>query len=470
MDSPDIHHAQDLFHEGNRLAAAGDAAAAEARYREALALWPGFAEAYANLGLLLETRDADDEAQAAYECALALDIENAQTHQNLGVLLAKRKRLIEAETAYQRAIWFAPESAPAWSNLCALYGAMHRDAEAEGCARKALSIAPDYEKARFNLAYVLLRQGRWGEGWDLFESRDWYHALQQRLGLPRWLGEPLDGRRLLVGYEAGHGDMIQFSRYLALLRARGAGRVGLLCHPALKALFATLPGADALYAFDEAVPTDAWDAWVPLLSLPRLFDTRVDTVPAPTPYLQAAPERLARWAPRLPAPGAGLRVGLAWKGNPRFENDADRSLASLALLAPLAEVPGVQFVSLQKGAGEDEARNPPPGLSNLSIAPLGQDAQDFADTAAIIAPLDLVISVDTAAAHLAGALGRPCWLLLPHYLTDWRWLDARDDSPWYPGMRLFRQGPGEDWPAVIARVRDALIAWSGQVSPPGSTV
>lgn len=186
------------------------------------------------------------------------------------------------------------------------------------------------------------------------------------------------------------------------------------------------------------------------MRLPGLFDTRLDSIPAPIPYLKPQPELVRHWRERLPQ--QGLRVGLAWKGNPDFENDADRSLPSLMTLAPLAAVPA-HFVSMQKGRGEAEALQPPVGMSLHAIGP---QLSDFADTAAVIANLDLVISVDTAVAHLAGALGKPCWLLLPDYRCDWRWMTERSDSPWYPSMRLFRQTPGGGWAPVIEQVAAAL--------------
>ena len=243
--------------------------------------------------------------------------------------------------------------------------------------------------------------------------------------------------------------MLHLGRYCAELKARGAGRVTLLCHPPLKRLLATLAGVDALVGFDEEVPPT--DCWTPLLSLPYYCHTRLDTVPAALPYLHAESALVAAWAPHLPA--QGLRVGLVWKGNPRFENDAERSLSHLHLLNPLAAIPGLAFISLQKGADEDES------ASWLATA-LGPQIQDFADTAAIVAQLDLLVSVDTAVAHLAGALGTPCWLLLPDYLPDWRWLTERSDTPWYPEtMRLFRQPAGGGWGPVVADVAAALGVW-----------
>ena len=452
---PDADHtrAETRFFQGNRLMADGDAVGAERCYRETLALWPECAEAHVNLGLLVEARGARADAEACYRRGLALDEALPEGHLNLGALLARKGLLVEAETAYRRALDLAPDSVRALSNLGALYAGMRRDGEAESCCRRALAVAPDATSARVNLAYLLLRQGRWDEGWRCLEARDWYRALEPRLACPRWEGQSLDGRSIVVVYEAGHGDVIQFCRYAPLLRARGAGRITLLCHPALTRLLTTLDGVDEVIGFDEAPPAGGWDCWTPLLSLPFHFGTRVDSVPAPIPYLHAASDRVAHWRDRIPRDG--LRVGLVWKGNPRFENDAERSLASLALLAPLGGVDGVTFVSLQKGQGEDEARQPPRGLR---LHHLGDDIRDFADTAAIVADLDLVIAVDTAVAHLCGALGRPCWILLPDYMPDWRWLDGREDSPWYPGIvRLFRRSAGDGWAPVIARVRAALV-------------
>lgn len=447
--------AEALFFEGNRLMSAGDAAAAERCYREALALVPDFVEALANLALLREQAGALDEAEAAYRRVIVLDPRGVQNRLNLAVMLGAAKRFAEAEAESFEALRRAPSSAPAWSNYGVLLARLKREAEAENAYRTAIALDPSYAKARFNLAYVLLRQGRFEEGWACLEARDWYQGLALLFPCPRWQGEALEGKSLIIGLEAGHGDMIQFCRYAGLLKARGAARVDVLCHPALKALFATLPGVDTVFALDDAVADANWDFWTPPLSLPYHFGTRLETIPADIPYLAADPDRLAKWRALLPDEAPVRRVGLAWKGNPRFENDADRSLPSLDVLAPLGAVPGVRFVSLQKGVGEDEARHPPAGLS---ILPLGERIADFADTAAIIAQLDLVISVDTAVAHLAGALGKPCWVLLPDYQTDWRWLTGRDDTPWYPGMRLFRQPAGGGWGAVVGQVVEALRA------------
>ena len=431
---------------------AGDDVGAEVSFRQVVAQAPELAEVWINLGLIRQRAGEPDTAEASFRQALRLDPACVQAYLNLAVLLLEGKRFVEAEALSQAALRRAPASAVAWSNYGVLLACGKREAEAEQCYRTAFVLDPAYRKARFNLAYVLLRQGRFAEGWACLEARDWYAPLERHFACPRWQGESLVGKSVVVGCEAGYGDMIQFSRYVPWLKERGANHVSLICHQGLKTLLSTLPDVDTVYSITDDVPSSGWDIWLPLLSLPHHLGTTLATIPAQIPYLRADPGRASAWDARLPADG--LRIGLAWKGNPRFENDADRSLPSLDVLAPLGEVGGVCFVSLQKGAGEDEALDPPDGLSLLA---LGGELDDFAETAAVIACLDLVISVDTAVAHLAGALGRPCWVLLPDYKTDWRWLTGRDDSPWYTGtLRLFRQSADGAWPPVVARVAVAL--------------
>ncbi len=446
--------AAQLFLEGARLLSTQDAAGAEAAFRAALQAAPGLAEAHANLGLVLEQRGATGEAEACYHRSIEINPGLLETHLNLAGLLTLQRRFGEAEAACAHALALNRDDARVWSNLGVLYAAWKAEAEAEECLRRAIALDGAYDKPRFNLAYVLLRQGRFAEGWACLEARDWYAAQAGRLACPRWQGEPLAGQSILIGCEAGHGDMVQLCRYAAVLKDRGARRVTLLCQPALVRLFGGLPAVDEVLALGQPLPAGDWDFWTPPLSIPHHCATRLDSIPGPLPYLHVPPASQAAWAARLPG---GCRVGLVWKGNPRFENDAERSLPHLELLAPLGSVPGIRFVSLQKGAGEDEARQPPAGLPLLD---LGAQMEDFADTAAVVASLDLVISVDTAVAHLAGALGKPCWLLLPDHMTDWRWLADRSDSPWYPGvMRLFRQRASGHWPELIEEVRVALAAW-----------
>ncbi|MBF0506839.1 MAG: tetratricopeptide repeat protein [Nitrospirae bacterium] len=450
--NPESTDAQALFFEGNRCMAAGDDVGAESSFREAVRISPDFAEACSNLGLLLDKRGMTENAEFYYRRSIALNASYSQTHLNFGVFLANLKRFEEAEAAYNRAIMLNPESPAAWSNKGALYTCMRREEEAEQCLRAALNLDAGYTKARFNLSYLLLRQGRFEEGWYCLESRKWYGPMAAYFACPRWQGEDISGKSLLIGIEAGHGDMIQFCRYAGVLKAQGVSQITMICHPALKTLFTTLDGVDTVISCDEKIPVSGWDFWTPPLSIPYYCKTRIDSIPADIPYLQALPDRIAKWKSFIPADD--VRVGLVWRGSPNFENDADRSIPGLNLLAPLWAVSNVRFISLQKGAGEDEAGRPPAGLSLIH---LGSGMADFADAAAIVASLDLVICVDTAIAHLAGALGKPCWVLLPDYKTDWRWLTGRKDSPWYPGvMRLFRQPEMGNWTAVIAEVGVAL--------------
>ncbi len=456
MSNQQREEVETLFYQGNQCMKDGDATSAEACFRLALQLQPDFAEAYANLGLLLEKRNAIAEAEICYRRSIELDSTYSETQLDLGALLAGQKRFDDAEACYKHAIALKPDAPAGWSNLGVLYACMKREAEAEQCYRTAMSLDSSYKMARFNLSYLLLRQGRFEEGWQCLDARNWLTELAKHVSCPRWQGENLAGKSILIGYEAGHGDMIQFCRYAAVLKARGAASITMICHPALKALFAGLEGVDSLFALDESIPKSGWDYWTTLLSVPYYCKTRLDSIPTRIPYLYAPEDRAEKWAQQLPK--NELRVGLVWKGNPLFENDADRSLHSLEVMAPLGQVKGVHFISLQKGAGEDEAMQPPAGLP---LTHVGAQLADFADTAAVVANLDLVICVDTAIAHLAGALGKPCWVLLPDYKADWRWMAERADSPWYPGtMRLFRQPKMGDWNSVVAEVVTALGQWA----------
>ena len=443
-----------LFHSGEQHLQAGAWQQAERAFRQALSLDARFAEAQGNLAYVLDQAGDSAQAESQYRAALALAPGNATLHLNLGALLALQKRHAEAQASYAAALALEPESSAVWSNLGALNLNLHCEETAEACLRHAMVLDPSNTRARFNLAYLQLRRGQYQEGWALFEARDWYRAMEQRFAFPRWQGEPLGGKSLLATFEAGHGDVIQFCRYIPLLKALGACRITLLCHPALKRLLSRLEGLDAIFGLDEALTADDFDYWMPLLSAPYHLDTEAHAVPANLPYLHADPDLCQQWA--LPATQS-LRVGLVWKGNPKFENDGDRSLPHLQTLAPLWSVPGVDFVGLQKGAGEGEI-----AACGAQLTDLGSSMQHFDDAAAIVAQLDLVIAVDTAMAHLAGALGKPCWLLLPWYMTDWRWGADGTASIWYPGvMRLFRQGPAAQWGSVIA---DLVLALQEQAA------
>lgn len=451
--------AESLFYEANQLLAGGQFAAAEDKLRLALQMEDGLAEVHANLAWLMQQQGRFAEAEPTYQRARQLAPEDTQISLNFGVMLAQQRRFDEAEHLYQLVLQLEPDSVFALSNLGVLLASTWREAEAEACYRQALELDPAYRKASLNLAYLLLRQGRYAEGWYMLEARDGLEVLDNCLSeepdIFRWQGQDLSGKSIIILFESGHGDMIQFVRYASLLKQRKAVSVSCLCHPQLKKLFTTMDGLDNVYGFDESIVFSDWDYWVPLLSLPGLFQTRLETIPASLPYLHGAPQVRQHWSNAMSVAGSSRRVGLVWKGNPGFENDADRSIHDLNVLQALADIPGVHWFSLQKGAGEEDITA---SLMPQPITALGADIHDFADTAAILMQLDLLIAVDTAVAHLAGALGKHCWVMLPAYQTDWRWLKDRHDSPWYPDvMRLFRQTVPGDWSGVLQEVRSELL-------------
>jgi Flp pilus assembly protein TadD len=443
---------------GLALERLGRSLEAETVYRQALALLPDEPTLHANLGLLLESLGRLDAAEMEQRQALRWSPDSAEIHSNLAGLLLKLGRDDEAESLYRTAIRLKPEFAVAHSNLGVLLTESRRYAAAEACFRLALALQPDNLQVSTNLGELLLMQGRLAEGWPLYEARQVIFAdaaggrLQRPPSCAQWQGEPLAGKAIIVMPEQGLGDEIQFARYLAWLKAQGPARLTLVCRPSQQALLSTLAGPDQVISLNEAAPFLAQhDYWVFLLSLPLHAGTTLATIPAAIPYLFPDAQRQARFAPELA--GHGRRVGLVWKGNPKHLNDAERSLPGLEVLAPLWTLPGLRFFSVQKSE-VDLPR--PPELPLTDLAPL---IGDFADTAAILSQLELLITVDTSVAHLAGALGLPCWLLLSAHKTDWRWLQARSDSPWYPSLRLFRQTRRGDWQAPVAELQEALRLW-----------
>ncbi|MET3131157.1 Flp pilus assembly protein TadD [Oxalobacteraceae bacterium GrIS 1.11] len=431
---------------------------AEWHYRRAIACSPDSAEAHGNLGLLLEKTQRGDEAEPCLRRAVALAPGGGHLYSNLANFLAGRHAAQEAEQYYRLALTVAPGLASVHSNLGVLLASCGRDAEAEACLRQAIALDPDYPLARLNLAFLLLGQGRCAEGWALHEARNDPGlpdgGAAPSFAFPRWRGEALAGKSLLVWPEQGLGDVIQFCRYIPLLKG-DAARIGLACRAPLVALMGTLDGVDEVFSVDDpALPIGQYDYWDFAQSLPLHCHTDLATIPATIPYLRAAPERLLAWRARLPE--GGCRVGLVWQGNPHHANDGQRSLPDLSVLAPLWSLPGVQFISLQMGLGKTDLP------ADLPVLHLGDAIGDFADTAAILYQLDLLISVDSAVAHLAGALGTPCWLLLPAYKTDWRWLRARQDTPWYRFTRLFRQSTPGNWQPVVAQLKEALADYPGR--------
>jgi Tfp pilus assembly protein PilF len=427
---------------------------AEEVYRRALAILPDDASLNTNLGLLLENQGDLAEAEQYQRRALALSPESAEIASNAAGLFARIGQEQEAEALYRKAIALNPNFSTAHSNLGVLLVDMERETEAEACFREALRIQPDYLQGGLNLGQLLLTQGRLAEAWPLYENRQYLYTRGKTAApltpdtCPQWQGESLNGKAILVMPEQGLGDEIQFCRYLAWLKAQGPERLLLVCRPNQLALMKTLAGPDAVVSLPEAKPHLAgYDYWTFLLSLPKYAETILETIPNRVPYLHPDAQRVARLSPQLA--GSGLRVGLIWQGNPKHSNDADRSLPGLETLAPLWRIDGVRFFSLQL---TPEAVWP----TTQPLVDLSPAIGDFADTAALLSQLDLLISIDSSVAHLAGALGVPCWLLLPHYKCDWRWFKQRADTPWYPHTRLFRQSRRDDWAGPLAAISAAL--------------
>jgi tetratricopeptide (TPR) repeat protein len=452
------HYALAHFNLGMLFMATGCRDEAECAFRQVLALDPHSTDALNNLGILLDDMGRFDEAETAYRQAIGNDPGYLRAHYNLGLRLLRSGRFDEAERAFRQAVEIDPGYADAWNNLGTALRELQRYDEAEAMYRTALQQHPEFADAGWNLAFLLLGQGRYAEGWSQAEARyrapSVDHVSIPEPGYPQWQGEPLAGRSLSIWHEQGLGDAIQFARYIPMLKARGVRHLTLLCPVPLKALMETLDGIDEVVCDTGQVgPHDFWSL---TMSLPLHMGTTATDIPATLPYLHALPDRARRWGIRLPA--HELKVGLVWKGGTSHQHDAERSLPGLLSLAPLWSVPGVTFVSLQKGQGEDEQAHLSAQLPMVSAA---RDLDDLADTAALISQLDLVISVDTSVAHLAGALGKPCWLLLSKSWTDWRWMHDRTESPWYPQvMRLYRQTTPGDWAEVIGRVTASLDLWA----------
>lgn len=438
--------------------------AAEAGYRRALALRADYAEALHNLAMLYMRQRRHAPAEQALRAFLALRPDDPDGLNSLGNLHQQTHRYADAEQCYRRALARRPSDPKSLNNLAVLLQQAGRAAEAEAAYRATIDADPGYPEARWNLGFMLLARGRLAEGWPLMEARydpAMAHPIAARpgLGFPQWRGESLAGRSIVVWPEQGFGDQIQFVRYLPMLKAAGACRVTLVCQDPLVPLLRGAAGADAVLALSEAATRPPpHDYWVFMLSLPMHFRTTLATIPAALPYLAPDPARVRRWRARLGPDG--LRVGLVWRGFGGHVNDANRSLPDLACLAPLWRVPGVSFVSLQRGMDGEGARAATPDLPLLD---LGGEIADFADTAAIVSLLDLVVCVDTAVAHVAGALGKPCWVLLPAVHPDWRWMEGRADSPWYPGvLALYRQTEPGEWRAVVDAVAADLAAWTSR--------
>jgi tetratricopeptide (TPR) repeat protein len=444
-------HVDSLYNRGSVLRKLGRHEEALKAFERALAFKPDYAKAHNNRGLALDALGRPAEAFDSYNRALAIAPDFLEALNNRGNVLQKLGRHDEALVSYQKALSIDANYAEVLNNYGRSLSILGRQQEALTYTSRATAVRPGYVDAQWNESLLRLRLGDFSGGWQKYEwrwKRDENAKKLRKYAQPLWLGDaPIADKTLLLHFEQGMGDTIQFARYARLLAGQGA-RVILEVQPPLKSLLAGIgAGIDVIGSGDE-IP--AFDFYCPLMSLPLALRTDLGSIPADIPYLRVPDERLSQWSERLP-PRQGFRVGVVWSGNPTHKDDHNRSIA-FTRLAPLFDVPGVQLVSLQKELREADAQAL---ASEPRMHDSGRHFDDFADTAAATALVDLVIAVDTSVAHLAGALGKPVWVLLP-FCPDWRWLTERDDSPWYPTARLFRQSRIGDWDSVIAQVTGEL--------------
>jgi tetratricopeptide (TPR) repeat protein len=440
-----------LYNRGTALRELKRPEEALASYERALAVRPDHAEAFYCRGVVLRELKRLDDALASYDQALALKPDYFDALNNRGVALHDLQRFAEALASYDRALAVRPDYVPALANRGVTLHQLRRLDEALVCYDYALALNPGYVDGHFNKALLQLLKGDYDIGWREYEWRRWkaenLTLFKRDFAQPLWLGQTaIEGKTILLHAEQGFGDTIQFCRYAPLVAGRGA-RVVLEVPVQLKDLMASLAGVPDVIARQDEPPD--FDLHCPLLSLPLALGTRVESIPAQVPYLTVPPESLRKWTSAV-GTKRNLRIGLVWAGSSGHAGDAIRSI-SLRSLLPLADL-DAEFVSLQKEVRGDDAT----ALQERGdIVHFGDELDTFADTAAVIANLDLVISVDTSVAHLAGALAKPVWILLP-FLPDFRWLLDREDSPWYPTARLFRQQAPGDWSGVISRVATEL--------------
>jgi tetratricopeptide (TPR) repeat protein len=435
---------------GAALRTAGDAAGAIAAYARAIQLSPDLAVAYANLGGLLHEEGRSDEAARPLLDGLKIAPDLPELHINLGGVRLAQNRFNDARTAFETALSLRPDSAE--SHFGIAVARLHQgEVEASVAGFETALALKELPEARWMLGLSLLKLGDYPRGWREHDSRldiRGKKKIARAFPQPRWRGEPLAGKTLLLHSEQGLGDTLQCLRFAPLAAALG-GRVILQVQEAILPLLDGLDGG-----FEAIGPQDVpppFDYHCPLFSAPGVLGVGLATIPAADGYLAPDPLLVAKWRERLT--GGAFRIGLVWQGNPRADVERGRSIP-LRLFAPLAALPGVELVSLQKEHGLDQLEMLPDGMA---VRDLGFDYESgsFADTAAIIANLDLVVTCDTSVGHLAGALGRPTWIAV-HAVSDWRWLTAREDSPWYASVRLFRQPSRGDWAAVVARMAEVL--------------
>lgn len=428
---------------------------AENYLKKAIQLNPSNPSCYLNMGNLVQTMGDLEGSLKWYEKSMATGHqESEKIYNNMGVSLTRLSRYEDATASLEKAVGINSQYAEAWNNLSEVYKLSGRFDDAVNACDKAIQLAPQMVSARWNRALLYLLKADFENGWPAYEWR-WKRPQTPSRAIDageRWAGQPLDGKTIFVYEEQGMGDTLQFMRYLPMVQQLG-GKVIFEVIPPLIRLADTVAGYDRLWVGQKNVdtrPTDRFDFHVPLMSLPGILGTNLSNIPASLPYIRTDQTLAKIWGARI-KDVPGLKVGVVWAGHPQHNNDHNRSIP-LSLIASLAESENISLYCLQKDKHKKWMDMDP---ATVFVQDLGAQIADFADTAAVIENLDLVVSVDTAMVHLAGAMWKPVWTLLP-ISPDWRWMLEREDSPWYPSMKLFRQTTAGDWASVIENVKSAL--------------
>ena len=452
LESAMIHHA------------GGNSPAGINQLQEAIFLDPRLAPAWNNRGCILKQLGNNFDAMLNFDRAIEIDPSAAEFHNNRGAALSDMGQFSQAEQAYRKAIELKPRGAESMVNLGNALKAVGRTQEALTVYRQATEVKPDYADGHLNYSFALLEAGKLEEGWKEFEWRWKCGQLPPRgLDIPEWQGDSLEGHALLLYAEQGMGDALHFMRYAPILKEKFGGKVYIEVRQTLARAAMSMGGFDGVIAFGEKIPAFI-DRILPMMSAPRICGTTLDNIPAPVPYIHPDKHRASLFEKEYKKlPFQGVRVGICWAGHNREGNagasaiDRRRS-TTLASFAPLAQVPGISWVSLQKGDPENQVMRPPQGMTVLHCM---DDCEDFYDTAALMDTLDLIITVDTSVVHLAGAVGKPVWML-GRYDGCWRWLGDRKDNPWYPTLTHFRQPAPGDWETLMHTVTNELRKFVAQ--------
>lgn len=446
----------ELLQQAVRCHQQGDHIAAQTLYQQVLKAAPSHAMAQHYLGVLYMQYSKLDEAESLLRESLESEPNIPDFHNNLGLCLRARHRLEDAVGHYRKALELRPDYAEAYSNMGLDLQQLGKTGEARECFERAIHLRPDFAEAHWNLALALLLTGEFKAGWQEYEWRLRCPQHTRTLppfpaNVPEWKGEPLQGESILVLHEQGAGDNFQFIRLVPLLAQLGA-RVIVETPPELSGLLCNVKGVDACFTGPNDTPPKV-DYCIRMLSLPYRLGVNPFLLPAAVPYLTVEHRLRDAWHMRL-KDFSGLKVGVVWAGNPQHANDSNRS-CQLEHLSCLFELAGINWFSMQKGSAAIQLKT----MSPRSVVDVADVLSNYSDTAALMANLDLIVTVDTSVAHLAGALGRPCWVMLP-FSPDFRWLLEREDSPWYPSIRLFRQKSSGDWPEVASQIFESLKTYS----------